>query len=47
MEKKELALEMKNLYDFPYSLMNIRPSDEISNYNNTNLTWHLHVQSQQ
>ena len=47
MEKKELALEMKNLYDFPYSLMNIRPSDEISNYNPANLTWHLHVQSQQ
>ena len=30
MEKKELALEMENLYDFPYSLMHIRPSDEIS-----------------
>ena len=28
--QKELALEMKNLYDFPYSLMHIRPSDEIS-----------------
>ena len=37
MEKKELALEMENLYDFPYSLMHIRPSDEISNHNKTNL----------
>ena len=30
MQKKELPLEIKNLYDFPYSLMHIRPSDEIS-----------------
>ena len=45
--EKELALEMKNLYGCPYSLMHIRPSDEISNYNKTNLTWHLHVQRQQ
>ena len=28
---------MKNLYDFPYSLMCTRPFDEISNYNKTNL----------
>ena len=27
MEKKELALEMENLYDFPYFLIHIRPSD--------------------
>ena len=47
MEKKELALEMENLYDFPYSLKHIRPSDEISNHNKTNLAWHLHVQRQQ
>ena len=26
MEKEELALEMKNFYSFPYSLMHIRPS---------------------
>ena len=26
MEKKELALEMKDLYDFPYSLLHIRSS---------------------
>ena len=44
MEKKKLALEMENLYDFPYSLMHIRPSDEISNHNKTNLAWHLHVE---
>ena len=37
MEKKELALEMKNLYDFPYSLMHIRSSDEISNHNRQTL----------
>ena len=38
--QKELALEMKNLYDFPYSLMHIRPSDEISMFkgNNQNRT---------
>ena len=30
MQKKESALEMKNLFDFPYSFMYIRPSDEIS-----------------
>ena len=30
MQKKKLALEMKNLYDFPYFLMHSRPSDEIS-----------------
>ena len=29
-QKKELALEMKNLSDFPYYLMHIRPFDEIS-----------------
>ena len=27
MEKKELALEMENLYDFSCSLMHIRPFD--------------------
>ena len=30
-----------------YSLMHIRPSDEISNRNRTNLTWHLHVHRRQ
>ena len=30
MQKKELALEMKNLFDFPYLLMQIKPSDGIS-----------------
>ena len=34
--QKELALEMKNLYDFPYSLMHIRPSDEISMFKGNN-----------
>ena len=29
---KEVALDIKNLYDFPYSLMHIRTSDEISNH---------------
>ena len=39
MQKKKLALEMKNLNDFPYSLMHIRPSDEISMFkvNNNNI----------
>ena len=36
MQKNELALEMKNLYDFPYSLMHIRPSDEISMFKGNN-----------
>ena len=44
MEKKRLALEIKNLSDSPYSLIHIRFSDEISNNSETNLTWHLHVQ---
>ena len=30
MQKKKLALEIKNYYDFPYFLMHRRPSDEIS-----------------
>ena len=37
MEKKEFAVEMKTLHDFPYFLMRIRPFDVISNYNKTNL----------
>ena len=45
--EKELALEMKNMYDFPYFLMHIRPSDKISNHNKKNLTWHLHAQREQ
>ena len=36
MQKNELALEMKKLYDFPYSLMHIRPSDEISMFKGNN-----------
>ena len=47
MEKKEFAVEMKTLYDFPYVLMHISPFNEISNYKKTNLSWDLHVQSQQ
>ena len=44
MEKKELALEMDNLYDFPYSLMHIRLSDAVLNHSKTNnLTWHLYA----
>ena len=43
MEKKEFAVEMKTLYDFPNFLMHIRPFGKISNHNKTNLTWHLHV----
>ena len=43
MEKKELALEMDNLYDSPYSLMHIRLSDAVSNHSKTNLTWHLYA----
>ena len=35
MEKKEFAVEMKNLYDF--SLKHIRPFDETSNYNKKTL----------
>ena len=35
---RDLVLEMKNLHDFSYSLMDIRPSDETSNDNKTNLT---------
>ena len=46
-EKKEFAVEMKKLYDFPYFLIHIRPFNEISNNNKTNLTWYLHVESQQ
>ena len=38
-----MALEMKNLYNFPYSLMHMRPSGEISNHNKINPTWHVHV----
>ena len=41
LDKKELALEMKDLYDFPYSLLHIRSSDETSNHNKTNLTFCL------
>ena len=37
---------MKTLYDFPYFLMHIRPFDIISNYNKTNLIWHLHVDNE-
>ena len=37
MEKKEFAVEMKTLYDFPYFLMHIRPFDVNFNYNKTNL----------
>ena len=33
MEKKEIVVGMKTLYDFSYFLMHIRPFDEISNYN--------------
>ena len=49
MEKKELySVEIKTLYyDFPYFLIYIRPFDLISSYNNTSLSWYLHVQSQQ
>ena len=36
MQKNELALEMKKLYDFPNSLMHIRPSDEISMFKGNN-----------
>ena len=36
MQKNELALEMKKLYDFPTSLMHIRPSDEISMFKGNN-----------
>ena len=32
MEKKEFAIEINPLYDFPYFLMHIRPFDLISNY---------------
>ena len=35
MEKKEFAVDMKTLHDFPYLLMHIRPFDVISNYNKT------------
>ena len=38
MEKKEFAVEMKTLYDFPELLMHIRPFDEISNKNKTSLS---------
>ena len=36
-EKKEFAVEMKTLYDFPYFLMHIRLFAVISNYSKTNL----------
>ena len=35
MQKEESALAMKNLYNFPYSLMHIRPS-EISMFKGNN-----------
>ena len=40
MQKKEFALEIKIFYDFPYSLMHIRPFDEVSMFkvNNKNIT---------
>ena len=44
MGKKEFPVEMKTLHDFPYVLIDIRHFDVISNYNKTNLTWHLHGQ---
>ena len=37
MEKKEFAVEMRTLYDFPYFLMHIGSFDVISNYSKTNL----------
>ena len=40
-EKKELALEMKHLSDFKYFLIHIRPSDETSIHNKTDLTFCL------
>ena len=47
MEKKEFAVEMKTLCDFPYFLIYISSFNEISNYSKTNLRWYLHVQIQQ
>ena len=41
LEKKELALEMKHLSDFQYSLTHIRPSDETSIHNKTDLMFCL------
>ena len=43
MKKKDLAIEMKNFYHFPYSLMHIRPFDEISMFqgNNKNIRTRL------
>ena len=46
MKKKELAEEMKTMYDFPYVHIH-RRFDVISSYNKRNLTWFLHVQSRQ
>ena len=37
LDKKELALEMKDFYDFPYSLLHIRSSDETCNDNKKTL----------
>ena len=42
-EKKELALEMKHLSDFQYSLMHIRPSDETSIHNKNKLKFLLQL----
>ena len=38
MERKEFAVEMRILYDFPYFLMHIRTFDVIFNYSKFKFT---------